>query len=101
MTNPKPRPALRKADDADVHPALPPKKPLKTIDSKKPKQPNPLKIGKGKATSDSIMTGKDKKVELVVKVPKSLRKRLRAEADRRGLSVDELVTILLRDRIEI
>lgn len=121
--NPEPRPALTKAADAQVHPALPPTEvitPIGEIDftapapelpptsakkekgKSKSKSKNPLIAGRGKATSDTIRgTSKGKNVDLGVKVPKSLRKALRAEAVRRGIKVDELVTILLNDRMQI
>lgn len=116
MTNPNPRPSLSKSADADVHPALPatevvvaPPEPAPVVAGEKPaskkskkKQSNPLMAGRGKATSDAIRgKSKDKNVDLGVKVPKSLRKQLRQEAVRRGITVDDLVTILLADRIQI
>lgn len=116
---PEPRSGLSKAADAEVHPALPPSevvvpvgaidagaqpaKKVKAQDKAKPKsKSNPLTAGRGKATSDTIRgTSKGKNVDLGVKVPKSLRKALRQEAVRRGIKVDELVTILLSDRMQI
>ena len=122
---PEPRQGLSKAADAELHPALPPTEvvtPLGAIaaatspaaelaapakkhrdkEKSKSSKKNPLKVGRGKATSDTIRgTAKGKNVDLGVKVPKSLRKALRAEAVRRGIKVDDLVTILLNDRIQI
>lgn len=122
---PEPRAALSKAADAQVHPALPPTEviapvgaidppakapalpaptPKKEKEKSKPKSKskNPFIAGRGKATSDTIRgTSKGKNVDLGVKVPKALRKALRQEAVRRGIKVDELVTILLNDRIQI
>jgi len=51
---------------------------------------------KGKATSDALLGApKDKLVDLDVRVPKSVRKRLRTEAKARGLSTDAIVTAIL------
>ena len=61
----------------------------------KPKRKS-LKPGKGSATSDAILGAtKDKLVDLGVRVPKSVRKRLKAEAKERGLSPDAIVTAIL------
>ena len=51
------------------------------------------------STADSIGTpDKDKLVTLEVTLPKSLRKSVRQEAKRRGISVDEVIIEVLRDR---
>ena len=82
------RPALRKAGDADVHPTTPPAS---------PEEPSLLRIGA--TTADAIGSpDRDKLVDLGVSVPKSLRKALRAEAKRRGMTLDSLVAEALRDR---
>jgi hypothetical protein len=82
------RPALRKAGDAGVHPTVPPE----TGD-----EPSYLRIGA--TTADAIgMPDKDKLVDLGVQVPKSLRKMVRQEAKRRGITVDEVVAEALRGR---
>ena len=50
-------------------------------------------------TADSVgMADRDKLVDLGVQIPKSLRKGVRAEAKRRGMTVDALVAEALRDR---
>jgi len=112
---PTSRPALKRAADAEVHPALPATEvkaappvvaqveaPEPKVKPKGKSKGNPLKVGKGKATSDALRgKHKTKNVDLGVKVPKELRKQLRKEAVRRGITVDELVTILLGDRIQI
>lgn len=67
--DPTPRPALRKAADADVHPTT------RSVTT----------------TSDSVMDGK--RVELCVSVPKKLRKQIRQAAKAADISVDDLVTI--------
>jgi hypothetical protein len=48
------------------------------------------------STSDSIVN--DKLVTLEVEIPKSLRKEARAQARRRGITMDALVTEALRAR---
>ena len=61
----------------------------------KPKRKS-LKPGKGHATSDAILGAtKDKLVDLGVRVPKSVRKRLKAEAKERGVSPDAIVSAIL------
>ncbi len=85
--NPSPRPALRKAGDADLHPSTP------QISDE------PSFLRKGVNTADSVgMADRDKLVDLGVQIPKSLRKGVRAEAKRRGMTVDALVAEALRDR---
>ncbi len=82
------REPLRKAGDADVHPTTP----FGHGDE-------PGFARRGSTTSDAIgPPDKDKLVALAVQVPKSLRKAVRAEAERRGISVDEVVAEALRDR---
>ena len=84
---PEQRPALRKAADRDRHPVTPP-------------ATDGLQVAAGTSTADAVKPArKEKAVKLSVKVPKSLRASLREEAARRGMSVDELVVILLGDRI--
>ena len=115
-----PEQPLAKAADADVHPvhgraAPAPVVPAPVVPA--PTAPAPaaavparydvpppkekakrksLKPGKGSATSDAILGAtKDKLVDLGVRVPKSVRKRLKAEAKERGLSPDAIVTAIL------
>jgi len=110
-----PRPALRRANDADIHPALAvvPAKEASTLrrsarpgdDSAKPdsgKSGSGKKGKKGKryqgagrSTSDTMRPGSNKKVDLKVKVPKSMRKEIRAISKASGASPDELVTEVL------
>ena len=83
--DPTPRPALGKATDAVVHPTLP----------RDHEDRAPLSSG---ATSDALLGPKrDKLVELSIEVPKSIRKALKTEAEERGLSVDQLITMLARN----
>ena len=111
MSTPEP---LAKAPDADVHPvtgpAVPPPAaatgPAPTPPPAAPAEPEPAAADgkakrkslkrKGKATSDALLGApKDKLVDLDVRVPKSVRKRLRSEAKERGLSPDAIVTAIL------
>jgi hypothetical protein len=81
-TPPQPRPALRRAADADVHPVT-------GRTSLKPRKG-------GATTSDAILTEtKDKRVDLAVTIPKSLRKRLKKQSKERGVSMDDLVSGIL------
>jgi hypothetical protein len=83
-----PRPALRKAGDADVHPSTP-----------QGVTDEPSFLRKGLNTADAVgMPDRDKLVDLGVQIPKSLRKGVRAEAKRRGMTVDQIVAEALRDR---
>ena len=86
-TQPEQRPALKRATDRGVHPVAPPADEVGAI-----------AVVAGRSTADAVSPKKDKLVDLGVKVPKSLRKALREEADRRGMTVDQLVQILLGDR---
>ncbi|MGN6244625.1 MAG: hypothetical protein ACTHQ3_13275 [Motilibacteraceae bacterium] len=85
MSNPRPRPALRKSDDASVHPAAP------RLEDTEP----------AVADSDesSEKTGKGEKTErkqLVLELPKPLRKRLKAEAVTLGTTPAELAVEILQ-----
>ena len=75
------RPRLRKASDAGAHPTTP-----AMVD-------DTILFG---STSDSVL--KDKLVTLEVEIPKSLRKEARAQARRRGITLDALVAEALRAR---
>lgn len=88
MSQPMPeqRPALRKAPDAAVHPIVA-TTPIGDLGSKA-----------GATTADAVKPKADKPVTLELTVPKSLRRTLRREAERRGMTVDDLVVALLRDR---
>lgn len=105
MSTPEP---LAKAPDADVHPVSgaaastspaappPPPAPAEPAPETEPRAKRKSLKRKGKATSDALLGApKDKLVDLDVRVPKSVRKRLRAEAKERGLSPDAIVTAIL------
>jgi len=82
------RRGLQKAPDADVHPTTPPT----TTDDRSLRRI-------GATTADAIgMPDKNKLVGLEVQIPKSLRKSVRNEAERRGVTVDDVVAEALRNR---
>ena len=82
------RKGLRKASDADLHPSTP----SASVDE-------PSYLRKGLNTADSVGSpDRDKLVDLGAKVPKSLRKSVRAEASRRGMTVNQVVAEVLRER---
>ncbi len=73
---PAPRPALRKAPDANVHPTT--------------------HVASAHA-GDAILEGR--KVAIQATIPKKLRKQLRRSAKSAGVSIDEFVTIALANEI--
>jgi hypothetical protein len=91
---PAPRPALSRAPDADVHPVT-----GRIAPSPEPRTPAGKSfkpVGGGPTTADAIMgAAGDKLVDLGVRVPKSVRKKLRQQAKARGVSVDDLVASIL------
>jgi hypothetical protein len=105
-TNPRPRPALRKAPN-EGHPAAieePTAKKAAPKQEAAKKRAAKSKLGTG-STSDTLR-GKGKKakkstlrdsevVDVTVALPRSLRKRLRAEAKAADISVDEYLATLL------
>lgn len=74
--DPTPRPALRKAADSDVHPTT----------------------YTNTSTGDSVLDGKT--VEIRAKVPKKLRKQMKAQAKEIGISTDEFVTRALAAELQ-
>ena len=74
--DPTPRPALRKAPDANVHPTT--------------------HIASAH-TGDAVLEGR--KVAIQTTIPKKLRKQLRRSAKNAGVSIDEFVTIALANEI--
>lgn len=100
MSQQKPKPALGRAPDADLHPVsgrpLPSPVPGGVKAPKAKDKSKSLKPGKGATAADAI-TGppKDKYVDLGARVPKSVRKRLRNEAKSQDVSPDELVARIL------
>ena len=75
--DPSPRPALRRAADSTAHPTAP--------------------VAPA-AGEPEAKPGRDKRVKLKVEVPRSLKEGLVDEARRRGLTLDELVALILRSR---
>ena len=98
MAPQKPKPALTRAPDVDLHPVSgrPLPGPGKGGTGDAGKEGKGLKPGKGATAADAI-TGpaKDKYVDLGVRVPKSVRKRLRAKAKAEGVEPDDLVARIL------
>lgn len=106
----EPRPALRRADDGEVHPAAPRSAPEQHIHPAPhaPAAAMPDRSGQasGKSSGRGSGQGSDqqrseptpppvtfdgKRVSLTVEVPKPLRKHLRKVATRDGRSVDDVV----------
>lgn len=80
------RPALKKAKDSDIHPTL-----------ATPQDAKNLNRRRGASTSDTLRDPRGEKLVAVeIQMPKKLRKQLRAEAKKRGLTLSELVTVLLQ-----
>lgn len=79
------RSPLGKSGDAGLHPSA--------------ERAEPSYLRRTATTADSVgAPDKDKLVDLGVRVPKSLRRSVRAEAERRKITVDDLVAEALRDR---
>lgn len=91
---PQPRPALSRAADADVHPVTGRIAPSIAAGGSAGRSFKPAKGGP--TTADSIMgSAGDKLVDLGVRVPKSVRKKLRQQAKARGMSLDDLAASIL------
>jgi hypothetical protein len=92
--NPPPRPALSRAGDADVHPAAPG---VASLTTRLPR-PADTKGGGGSKTRKGKAVGNDagKVVDLVVPLPKALRKRLKDKAADHGYTAEEAAYHLLR-----
>ena len=119
---PPSRPALRKAVDASVHPALAGRsvvgaRSVATVGAAEQKsapskagastnrsasgKPKPLGKAKRAPTSDVLRpTKSDPAVKLALTVPKSVRKRLRAMAKQRGVEVEVLTATLIVERLQ-
>lgn len=100
MINPPPRPALRKAPDADVHPvaAVPTVVAAAPVASPRPAELRPV-VGIGGRTSDTLVRKTPKKVKkstLEVKVPKALIKSANEVAKARGDKLDDVVSSALQ-----
>lgn len=95
MTNPPPRPALRKAPDADVHPVA--ARPDAAVPDTHTGTLRPV-IGLGGRTSDTLVkvAKKAKRVKVEFKVPKDVLKNARARAKKRGEKIDDVVAAALQ-----
>lgn len=76
--DPTPRPALRKAADADVHPTT--------------------YVASPNSTNDAVLGGKE--VEVTVRLPKKLRKELRRIAKSDGVTLDQVVTHAVANEVQ-
>ncbi len=100
MINPPPRPALRKAPDAHVHPVAPvpsaTEAPPVPVQARRPEL-RPV-VGFGGRTSDTLVrkAPKKKRATLEVKVPKPVLKAARQRAKSRGEQLDEIVSSALQ-----
>jgi hypothetical protein len=91
VRNPSPRPALRKAPDGHVHPAAPR---LGSLPQRlQAELERPARKGKNEWEGEG---GKDKPVDVVVPMPKSMRKRLRTRAAEQGMTVEDAAFHVLR-----
>ncbi|MFM1918300.1 MAG: hypothetical protein RJB01_1815 [Actinomycetota bacterium] len=96
--DPTPRPALRKAADADVHPITAHvADDSDTGELKERRKGKSLKAKRGKSSSDTLRVAKSKKhrdekpVAVTITVTKAQRKELKREAKARGISIEQLV----------
>lgn len=93
--NPTPRPALRRATDTSAHPVL---------DSgfSEPKQMGQDAADFGNA-SDSVQPPEiktprnEKLVDVTIAIPKSLRKKLKSDAKKQKITIDELIALRLSE----
>ena len=81
MTNPPPRPALRRATDAAVSPAR--------------VSPSPLPAAKSSEAKKGKKKGSEKK-PVAVTLPKKLHKQLDARAKERGYNPNDVLEMLVR-----
>ncbi len=88
--NSAPRPVLGKSVDSSIHPVL-----NDANAEPKPIGHNAARFGNA---SDSVkLSRKDKPVEMTITIPKSLRKKLKADAKNQRISVDELIASRLSE----
>jgi hypothetical protein len=91
VRNPSPRPALRKAPDGHVHPAAPR---LGSLPARlQAELERPARKGKNGWDSEG---GKDKPVDVIVPMPKSMRKRLKTRAAEQGMTAEDAAFHVLR-----
>ena len=89
---PPPRPALRKAPDSQRHPAAPRLVVVRSDVS----EAATARAAEGRKKGSSTRGKDEPDAELVVRLPKALRKRLRAKAEEHGLSAEEATYELIR-----
>lgn len=100
MTNPPPRPALRKAPDANVHPVA--ARPAEVPAPRTTPELRPV-VGLGGRTSDTLVARIPKKVKraaLEVKVPKDALKKAKTLAKKRGEKIDDVVAVALQAYVD-
>lgn len=95
MTNPRPRPALRKSDDASVHPAAARLEDREVADSDSQSEQRRKKSDKSSERPSDKASDKSEK-QLVLDLPKPLRKRLKAEAVTLGTTPAALAVEILQ-----
>ncbi|HPQ82838.1 MAG: hypothetical protein H6524_01365 [Actinobacteria bacterium] len=101
MINPPPRPALRKAPDADVHPVAPMPSAVPAPRATPRPELRPV-TGFGGRTSDTLVH-RSKKVKLTtleVKVPKRVAKAAKQKAKARGQRLDDVVGAALLNYVD-
>jgi hypothetical protein len=105
-TNPRPRPALRKAPNEGHPAAIEEKAPKKAAAKEATPKKRAAKSALGTGSTSDTLRGKGKKtktstlrdsevVDVTVALPRSLRKRLRSEAKAADITVDEYLAALL------
>ncbi len=85
-----PRPVLRKSVDSSMHPVL-------DDGNTEPKPIGQDAARFGNASDAVKLSRKDKPVEMSIIIPKSLRKKLKAEAKKQRITLDELITSRLSE----
>ncbi len=99
MINPPPRPALRKAPDADVHPVAP----VPSVAFPSPRSELRPVVGIGGRTSDTLVSRapkKNKRATVEVKVPKHVAKSAKQLAKVRGERLDDVVSAALQAYVD-
>ena len=85
-----PRPVLRKSVDSSIHPVL-------NDGNTEPKPIGQDAARFGNASDAVKLSRKDKPVEMSIIIPKSLRKKLKAESKKQRITLDELITSRLSE----
>ena len=105
--NPPPRPALLRSDDGAVLPAVPSlRRPPRAVvppelPSSKPSKPSKPGKPKGAKGAKAVKASKgERDVELVVALPKAVRKQLRKKAEAQGYTAEEAAARLIMAWLE-